>query len=79
MEKSNPKALEVSEGAKRLAESEWRQAGKMAAGPASHPSSRQPAPRGDEAGLRAMEWARARPSDHEIRKAMVGCRQAIPG
>ncbi len=62
-------------GAMRLAESEWRQAGRAAQGASRHPSTRTVGPKGDEAALRAVEWAKARPTDHLSRKGHVGSRQ----
>ncbi len=64
-----------SAGAGRLAESEWRQAGKAAQAAACHPSARAASPKGDAAMLRAVEWAKARPTDHLSRRAHVGSQQ----
>lgn len=63
-----------STGAKRLAESEWRQA-RQDRGPAQHPASRQAHETGDVETLRSIEWERARPTDHAHRKHSVGSRQ----
>jgi hypothetical protein len=68
-------AMQKSEGAGRLAESEWRLAGKAAQEAAHHPSTRAVSPKGDEAALRAVEWAKARPTDDLSRKGMVGSQQ----
>lgn len=59
----------------RLAESEWRQVRKSTQSAAQHPSARAIGPKGDEAGLRAVEWSKARPTDHLNRKGHVGSRQ----
>lgn len=72
MTKSNTE--KPSPGAARLAESEWRQA-RQEIGPAGHPAARQIHGGGDAETLRGIEWARARPTDHDQRKQTVGSRQ----
>lgn len=66
---------QLSAGAERLAESEWRQAGKATQAVACHPSARALSPKGDAATLRALEWAKVRPTDHLSRRAHVGSQQ----
>ena len=68
-----------SEGAARLAESEWRQARKATESPARHPSNQQTHENGDAESLRAIEWEKARPTDHTVRKGQVGSQQQSGG
>ncbi|MDG5496487.1 hypothetical protein [Niveispirillum sp. BGYR6] len=70
--------MQKTADAERLAESEWRQADKARLTAARHPSARAVSPKGDEATLRAVEWAKARPTDHLHRKGFVGSEQERP-
>lgn len=64
-----------SEGAARLAESEWRHARQESESQARHPSNQQPHSGGDVQSLRGIEWEKARPNDHALRKGQVGSLQ----
>lgn len=64
-----------SEGAARLAESEWRHARQESESQARHPSNQQPHTEGDVQSLRGIEWEKARPNDHTLRKGQVGSQQ----